>query len=268
MQVPYFIEDKIKVGIYGFTGCAGDQLVIIHDEARLLEYFQAADIRSFVMANSEHDEESELDVAIVEGSINTEDEIEELRHIRAKSKILVAIGSCAVHGGIQAGFSSEKEWKAAYDRIYGDTITLTMAHEPKPAAAYVDVDVNIPGCPIDPDQIYDAFARLVHGLPPEIENRPVCDICKLRENVCLLEKGELCLGPITATGCKAACPSNNIVCMGCYGHYEGANIKGFIDHAVSLGFDRDEVIRRIRCHGGMTFRSKLKELEIIKEEVV
>ena len=37
MKVPYFTDEKLKVGIFGFTGCAGDQLVLIHDEDRLLE---------------------------------------------------------------------------------------------------------------------------------------------------------------------------------------------------------------------------------------
>ncbi|MHA2143786.1 MAG: hypothetical protein ACXADD_20105 [Candidatus Thorarchaeota archaeon] len=43
---------KPRVGVYGYTGCAGDQLLIIHTEDQILNLFEAADIKSFVMASS------------------------------------------------------------------------------------------------------------------------------------------------------------------------------------------------------------------------
>ena len=53
--------EKPKIGIYGFTGCAGDQLLIIHTEDEILNLFGATNIQSFVMASSNPIEE-ELDV--------------------------------------------------------------------------------------------------------------------------------------------------------------------------------------------------------------
>jgi sulfhydrogenase subunit delta len=72
---------KPKVGIYGFTGCAGDQLLLIHTEDELLNLFGAVNMQSFVMASSNPIEE-QLDVAFVEGSISTEEEKEHLLSIR------------------------------------------------------------------------------------------------------------------------------------------------------------------------------------------
>lgn len=263
MRVPYFLDEKLKVGIFGFTGCAGDQLVIIHDEDRLLEYFQGAIICDFVMASSNPDRETHLDIALVEGTINTEDEIKELKEIRERADVLVAIGSCAVHGGIQGAF--DEEWQERYDKIYGDVIELTQALPPKPLSDFVKVDFYVPGCPIDPDQIYKIFARAIHGLTPEIQNRPVCEDCRQQENICLLNEGTLCLGPITATGCKAACPSNGVACMGCFGLYEGANIPGFIKKGQNLGYSDEVLIRRMSCHGGTTLKRKLKQLEVMSK---
>ena len=263
MKVPYFTEEKIKVGIYGFTGCAGDQLVIIHDEDRLVEYFTGADIRSFVMASSLSDEECELDIAIVEGAIHTDHEVQELMKIRERAKILVAIGNCAMHGGMQSGLHGDGKWEERFKAVYGETIMLTPAFEPQPLSHFVKVDATIPGCPIDKDQVYEAFARLVHGLPPELRIQPVCETCKQKENICLLDKGILCLGPITADGCKAACPSNNLPCMGCYGIYEGANIPGFMAKGKELGYSQDKIISLMRTHGGATINKKLRELELL-----
>ena len=43
-------SEKPRVGIYGFTGCAGDQLLIIHTEDKLLNLFNSVDLSSFTMA--------------------------------------------------------------------------------------------------------------------------------------------------------------------------------------------------------------------------
>ena len=64
--------DKPKIGIYGFTGCAGDQLLIIHTEDEILNLFGAVDIQSFVMASS-NPIEGDLDVAFIEGSVSTQE---------------------------------------------------------------------------------------------------------------------------------------------------------------------------------------------------
>ncbi|MCY3413996.1 MAG: NADH:ubiquinone oxidoreductase [Candidatus Heimdallarchaeota archaeon] len=254
--------DKLKVGIFGFTGCAGDQLVIIHDEDRLLDYFKHADIRSFVMASSLHDDTCELDISFVEGAIHTREEVEELKEIRSRSKILIAIGTCAVHGGIQSGMNSDNLWKQRYENVYGDLIMHTPAYEPKPLHHYIHVDMQISGCPITKDQIYHVFSKLINNNLPQLIHRPVCDSCKTLENICLLDKGELCLGPITLSGCNAACPSNNVICKGCYGLYPEANLRSFIEKGLELGFNQKEIVRKMTVHGGQTMIDKLIDLEV------
>lgn len=266
MDRAHYIDKKLKIGIFGFTGCAGDQLVIIHDEDRLLDYFMNAEIKSFIMASSESDNECDLDVAFVEGSINTEEEIKELNNIRKRAKLVIAIGNCAMHGGIQAGLFGDGKWEERYKAIYGDQITLTSAFEPTPISTHVKVDLSIPGCPIDKDQIYNAFSRLVHGIPLQLVEQPVCQTCKIKENYCLLEDKVLCLGPITDDGCQAACPSNNVACMGCYGLYSNANLPSFVKMGEDLGYSKERILTRLSCHGGATLQKHLKAMKISKGE--
>ncbi|HDM89629.1 MAG TPA: hypothetical protein ENG67_00280, partial [candidate division WOR-3 bacterium] len=87
------MADKPKAGFYGFTGCAGCLLTILNCEDELLDIFNAADVKSFLMANRANFEDEPLDVAFVEGSITTEEQLEKLKKIREKSKIVVAIGT-------------------------------------------------------------------------------------------------------------------------------------------------------------------------------
>jgi hypothetical protein len=92
---------KKRVGLYGFTGCNGDQLTIIHSEDKLLDFFGSAEIKSFSLAKSDNDN-TELDIALVEGSISNQEQAEQVKEIRERTKFLVAIGNCSCYGGIQA----------------------------------------------------------------------------------------------------------------------------------------------------------------------
>ncbi|MGB6338745.1 MAG: hypothetical protein WBF32_03145, partial [Candidatus Aminicenantaceae bacterium] len=171
-------NNKPKIGIYELTGCAGDALLILDCEEELLDIFQTADIQSFLMAKSDNID-GELDVALVEGSVTTEKEIEELKDIRQRSKIVVAIGLCATVGGLQARFTDPQEWEKNLKKVYGDVeMTHTKALQSKPIDAYVDVDFYLPGCPIGKEQFLNFFTRLVGGSPPEKYPNPVCVTCK------------------------------------------------------------------------------------------
>ena len=103
-------DDKLKIGIFELTGCAGDALLIVDCEDELVNIFTAADIEVFLMAKSDN-RHGPLDVALVEGSVSTEKEKEELLHVRKNAKMLIAIGNCACVGGIQAAFLDNKEWE-------------------------------------------------------------------------------------------------------------------------------------------------------------
>jgi sulfhydrogenase subunit delta len=90
-----------KLAVYKLTSCDGCQLSLLELEDELLELCDAVELAFFKEATS-----TELpgpyDVALVEGSISTPKHLEEIRHIRASAKTLVAIGACATAGGIQA----------------------------------------------------------------------------------------------------------------------------------------------------------------------
>ncbi len=63
-----------KVGIFGLTGCAGDQLQILNCEEQLLWLASQVDIVDWVMAKSDNDHNCALDIAFVEGVVATEQE--------------------------------------------------------------------------------------------------------------------------------------------------------------------------------------------------
>jgi sulfhydrogenase subunit delta len=253
-------NEKLKIGIYELTGCAGDALLILDCERELIDIFQAADIQSFLMAKSDNID-GELDMALVEGSVTTEKEIEELRDIRKRSKIVVAMGLCATVGGLQARFQEQKEWEKHFKKVYGDTEWEHVKAMPsKPIDAFIDVDYYIPGCPISREQFLNFFTRMLKGNPPERSQNPVCVTCKHNENDCLLKRGIFCLGPLTADGCGSVCINHNLPCLGCWGPLDIANRTSEYYLLKEKGYPDEEIKKKMANYSGVKIAGFLEQL--------
>lgn len=258
---------KPKVAFYSFSGCEGDLLTIIHCEDELLDIFNAVDIRSFRMASSDVHDDEELDVAFVEGSITHEHQAEELKSIRSRSKVVVALGSCACFGGPQAARMGYGDWPERFKKVYGGVkLTVTKPFESRPIEDYVEVDYNIPGCPIDKHQLFLALTRLVRGMPIELSAFPVCTECKWNENECLLLSGKLCLGPVTASGCDSRCPNHGLPCIGCWGPTAEANVASEIKLLKEKNFPAEDITNKLRLFGGAAMVRRFADLLGIKPE--
>jgi len=237
---------KPAVGIFGLTGCAGDQLVILNCEDQLLDLVSLIDIRDFLMASSENDAGSPLDVALVEGAVLSNRDAARLQEIRKRAKLLVALGTCAVWGGV-AAMDRGADRRKLLEEVYGDA---GAGYDSLPARALhevVKVDLNITGCPIEKQHFLDAIANLLNGNVPVYPEYPVCTECRMSENNCLLiQHGGACCGPVTAAGCKARCPELRVPCVGCRGPVSDANPSSLIAAMEAKGLDPQAAAARLR----------------------
>jgi len=220
--------------------------VILNCEDELLDLVGAVDLRDFLMASSANDTSCELDVALVEGAVLSRRDEERLKQIRERSGLLVALGTCAVWGGV-AAMDREADREALVTEIYGaqgaayDSTSARALHE------VVRVDLNIHGCPIEKEQVLGALANLLNGDPPVFPEYPVCAECRMRENNCLLiEAGVVCCGPLTAAGCQARCPALRIPCVGCRGPGSDASIASALALFGERGIPREQIARKLR----------------------
>ncbi|MBD3285011.1 hypothetical protein GF359_01420 [candidate division WOR-3 bacterium] len=259
------MNNKPKVGFYSFSGCEGDLLTILHCEDELLDIFSAVDIRSFRMASSERHDDENLDIAFIEGSITTNKHVKKLKVIRERSKIVVALGTCACYGGPQSARLGYNDWEERFKKVYGSAkLTVAKPFESQPLDEFIKVDYRIPGCPIDKYQFFYALTRLAKGMPVELTKFPVCAECKWNENECLLLKGQLCLGPITAGGCNSRCPNHGLPCIGCWGPTDEANVASEINLLKEKDFSAEEIINKLRLFGGAGMVRRFGELLGIK----
>jgi sulfhydrogenase subunit delta len=238
---------KLKAGFYSLTGCAGELLTIINMEDKLLEIFDKVDIMDFALV-SNRKVQGKVDVAFVEGSVTTQKDLEYVKEIRDNSDVLVAIGDCAVWGGIQAsltGMDLEELMKFVYnteENYYG------FLGEHKAISEVVKVDYELPGCPIEAEEFIELLTDVLRGVLPEFKDYPVCVECKIREVPCLIiERGEACLGPVTVGGCEARCPYNNAPCIGCRGPIKDeANVAGELSMLLEKGWRKEDVVNRLK----------------------
>jgi len=186
------------------------------------------------------------DIALVEGSVTTPDDMQRIQQVRRDSKYLVTLGACATAGGIQAlrnWADCDEMLRAVYARPeYLRTLATSTA-----ISQHVAVDFELRGCPIDRYQLLEVLVSLLQGRRPRTAAHSVCLECKRRGTVCVMVAcGKPCLGPVTQGGCGALCPSYDRGCYGCFGPCQQPNLASLTDQCRSIGATRDELVRSLR----------------------
>ncbi len=239
---------KPKIAVFKFSSCAGCQLELLNIEDYLLDVVGAVDLAYFVMAKREN-HEGPYDIGFVEGAVTSPRELIELKKIREECKFLVAMGACACTGGLPsiknfAGTQRQME-ETVYTELWD--IKSIPAHG---IDYYVKVDEYLRGCPIDINEMVHLIKSLLLGVNPHLRPHSICNECKLKENSCLLLQGKPCMGPVTAAGCGALCPSLNKPCEGCRGPANDANAASLARTFLELGLSKDDVVRKFRKYAG------------------
>jgi coenzyme F420-reducing hydrogenase gamma subunit len=230
------LPTKPRLGVFKFASCDGCQLSLLDCEDELLAVAGAVEIGYFLEA-TRRPLEGEFDIALVEGSISTPEQLEEIHDVRKRSRFLITIGACATAGGIQAlrNFVDAE----VYQRIvYARPEFVQTLATSTPIADHVRVDFELRGCPINKQQLVEVLSAFLVGRRPVIPNYAVCVECKRSGTVCVMvAQGTPCLGPVTHAGCGAICPGFSRGCYGCYGPAAGANVpslaSGLSRHSLS-----------------------------------
>ncbi len=213
---------KLKIAIFDLTDCEGCELTFIALREKLATLADNADFANWRLASDNHNL-GPFDATFIEGSPITETDIEAVKQARAASRFIITLGSCAALGGVQSLLGKNAR-KKGLPLVYGEKYETT-SKQPRPVSYYIDVDYNLPGCPVNARELEGLLGALLVNKRPNEIRYPVCLECKAGENDCLLLEGEPCLGPITKGGCNAACPSKGLRCWGCFGALRGGNLK-------------------------------------------
>ncbi len=235
---------KPSIAVHKFSSCDGCQLAFLNAGEDLLTLSELIDIRHFLEAGMA-DEEAKVDIAFVEGSISTDEEIERIARVRANSDFVVTIGACATAGGLQALRNLDDNHEAWKNAIYAKPQFITTLDYARPVKELIKVDFELWGCPVNGRQVLAAVQQLLFGVAPLQSNDKVCMECKRTHTVCVMvAENRPCMGPVTRTGCGALCPRFGRDCYACFGPAENINGPAMAARLQGLGLPPADVARR------------------------
>ncbi|MGK7882273.1 MAG: oxidoreductase [Crocosphaera sp.] len=173
---------KIKLATVWLAGCSGCHMSFLDLDEWLLELAQKVDIVYSPIADVK-DYPDDVDVCLVEGAIANEENLELIKEIREKTKLIISFGDCAVTANVPAMRNMLGPAETVLKRSYlelGD-ITPQLPEEPgivpelldrvSPVHEVVNVDLFLPGCPPNAERIRAAIEPLLEGEKPVMEGR-------------------------------------------------------------------------------------------------
>jgi len=115
-----------RLAIAGLTACSGCQLSLLNCEAELPLLLERIEFQFFPLACSPVRIEGCYDAALVEGCCSTAHEAELLRELRDRSRLLIALGTCAAWGGVATLRNDTRGRSCAARSMAGTRCPTTM----------------------------------------------------------------------------------------------------------------------------------------------
>ena len=167
---------KVRVATMWLSGCSGCHMSFLDLDERIVELVKLVDILYSPIVDVK--EIPDVDVGIVEGCVNNNEQEHELKQLRSRCKVLIALGDCAVTGnipGLRNQFTLKDCLLRAYEQtestkiscIPNDPVVPVLNAKARPLQEFVKVDLSIPGCPPDANTIWYALTELLAGRMPQ-----------------------------------------------------------------------------------------------------
>ncbi len=151
---------KPIIAIAGLTACSGCQLTLLNCEEELPEIARRFIIDYFPLGFTERLITGPIDMAIVEGAVSTPSDLEILMKLRNCSRSLVALGTCALWGGI-AAMKNQESRKDLAETVYGSAADKLKTFNPQPLHRFVKIDFAITGCPPEKGELLATLAAML-----------------------------------------------------------------------------------------------------------
>ena len=170
---------KKRLATVWLDGCSGCHMSFLDIDERLLTLSGVADLVYSPLVDAKIFPE-DVDLALVEGAVSSEDDLHKIQIVRERTKTLVSLGDCAVTANVP-GMRNPFGLKAVCDRAYRENVTFdpgipnqvvpALLLYSRPIHEFVTVDVFVPGCPPSADTIYYVVTELLEGRQPDLKTR-------------------------------------------------------------------------------------------------
>jgi len=168
------MTDKPRVATTSLCGCFGCHMSLLDIDERILELVQLVRFDRTPLTDIKII--GDCDLGLIEGGVANAENVEVLREFRRHCKVLVAVGACAVNGGIPAmrnQFTLKECLEESYvggvgvhnPGIPNDPEIPLLLNQVHPIHEVVKVDYFLPGCPPSADTLWTFLTELLAGQP-------------------------------------------------------------------------------------------------------
>jgi NAD-reducing hydrogenase small subunit len=176
---------RVKVATMWLGGCSGCHMSFLDLDEFLLDLADKIEVVYSPVVDAKQYPEG-VDVALIEGAVCNEDNLEMIRTIRARTKVLISFGDCAVTANVPAMRDPIPDSvNAVLKRAYLDNgdldaqlplapgIVPPLTDRVRPIHAVVPVDIYLPGCPPPASRIKEVLVQLLSGGPVQLSGREI-----------------------------------------------------------------------------------------------
>jgi NAD-reducing hydrogenase small subunit len=171
------MKSKLKVATTSLAGCFGCHMSFLDMDERLAGLLEHIELDRSPLTDIKHC--SPCDIGLIEGGLCNADNVHVLREFRENCRILIAVGACAINGGVPAmrnHFSLRECLQESYvdglgivnPRIPDDPELPLLLSKVHPVHEVVHVDYYLPGCPPPADAFAEVLNDLIEGREPRL----------------------------------------------------------------------------------------------------
>ncbi len=171
--------NKIKLATVWLDGCSGCHMSLLDIDEGIIQVAKKADVVYGPLVDAQEFPEG-VDVTLVEGAVSSQDDLKLVQTIRKRTRLLVALGDCAVTSNVPAMRNSIPV-KTLLHSIYVDgvqenpvvpkDIVPALLKHAIPVHEAVKVDIHVPGCPPSAATIGFVVQELLAGRKPDLASR-------------------------------------------------------------------------------------------------
>lgn len=169
---------RLRLATVWLDGCSGCHMSLLDMDERLLTLLEKVDLDRTPLTDLKQ-VGPEVDLGLIEGGVCNAENVHVLREFRARCRILVAVGECAISGGVPAlrnHFTLRECLEATYldgvgvdnPQIPDDPEIPLLLSKVHPIHEVVKIDHYLPGCPPSADAFFYFLSRLAAGQDPTL----------------------------------------------------------------------------------------------------
>ena len=170
---------RARLATVWLDGCSGCHMSVLDIDEAIIPIAKRIEVVYGPLVDAQEFPKA-VDVVLIEGAISSQDDLEKVRLIRQRSKLVIALGDCAVTGNVPA-MRNQIVPRKLLERIYIEGVQETpgiptegvpaLLRHAIPVHEVVKVDLHVPGCPPPAAAIAFVLGELLDGRVPDLSSK-------------------------------------------------------------------------------------------------